>query len=166
MRQSGNASAVLHRHGIRPNSPSLSPSEGVRGFIPTRNYIVPPHGRVEPISLVLNIKNSNMPNGHKTFLYIFHIRAKMRSAGSVSEANRSGGGRFSVGIVEYNKGHGLTLSGFGGLVGYHIDRPPFRASCGRFWGRGGHGRRSGFPRRTALRRQGRDYLPRDGQKCP
>lgn len=81
----------------------------------------------------------------------------MRSAGSVSEANRSGGGRFPVGIVEYNKGHGLTLSGFGGLVGHHIDRPPCRASCGRFWGRGGTG--GGRASGGALRRIGGTVLP-------
>lgn len=49
---------------------------GGGGFIPTRNYRLPQLGRVEPISLVLNIKNSNMPNGRKTFLCIFHIRVK------------------------------------------------------------------------------------------
>lgn len=54
-----------------------APSEGGGGgFIPTRNYRLPQLGRVEPISLVLNIKNSNMPNGRKTFLCIFHIRVK------------------------------------------------------------------------------------------
>lgn len=78
-----------------------------------------------------------MPNEHKIILYIFHNgfskRARLVQLATLTDFV---GGAVSRGVSGIYKGHGLTLSGFGGLVGYHIDRPPFRASCGRFWGVG------------------------------
>lgn len=76
----------------------------------------------------------------------------------------SRGGRFSVGIVEYNKGHGLTLSGLRGSRWVSYRPPTLSGFLWAFLGALGHGRRSGFGWRNAsFRRYGLTLLL-DGQK--
>lgn len=75
VRLSGNASAVLHRHGIRPNSPSLSPSEGVRWVYPPATIDYHNGDGFNPLVKYLISKIAICPMGTRLFCVFFTMGA-------------------------------------------------------------------------------------------